>query len=542
MFVKKVILLTAALAAVLLLLAVVGQVTLGKEIRIGTVQDLARAALGLAPTTGPDSGIVPSPGDILLISPLSSETGGVSGMSSGSISSPIVVAVPGIVIRASGGPETVQIRGTGTVVVVVGDNVTIEGLTISGGTIGIDASRAKHVKILKNALYGNVTGIRCADSEDMLIASNKILNNNIGIEISNTSRVEVSNNSIRHNEVGIEVSGWSFSVDIKENNISRNTAFGIDASRNSTVVKACYNWWGCPSGPYHPTKNPNGCGNRVSDNVDFCPPWIVPLPPPPPLLIIKRLNCPTTAITGTVWTCTVEVENAGTEERTLEIILAVKRKAEYLIMKSVTKTVSPGATTSVTFDYLFPEAGDYTIELLMDDEVEHIDVTVTSAVVGIESVCAQHSGEPNIINDEDILWCVGLWVRDEDVPGTGMKIDDSKMLELIEWWISGRPVAGSSVPESLESLTVDRIIARWHSATTTLTVQGSNIASVELDVFNLAGQRVFKERSPGNTVTFKGLSDTGRVLANGVYLYLITVQGYDGQVIQSEVRKLVILR
>ncbi|MDF1571241.1 MAG: dockerin type I domain-containing protein, partial [Bacteroidales bacterium] len=32
-------------------------------------------------------------------------------------------------------------------------------------------------------------------------------------------------------------------------------------------------WWNDPSGPYHPTLNPGGLGERVSDNVDFDP-WI----------------------------------------------------------------------------------------------------------------------------------------------------------------------------------------------------------------------------------------------------------------------------
>jgi hypothetical protein len=31
-------------------------------------------------------------------------------------------------------------------------------------------------------------------------------------------------------------------------------------------------------------------------------------------------------------------------------------------------------------------------------------------------------------------------------------------------------------------------------------------------------------------------------MANGVYLYVVTVKGWDGSIIRSEVRKLVILR
>jgi len=37
------------------------------------------------------------------------------------------------------------------------------------------------------------------------------------------------------------------------------------------TAKNC--WWNDPSGPYHPTLNPDGLGERVSDNVDFDP-WI----------------------------------------------------------------------------------------------------------------------------------------------------------------------------------------------------------------------------------------------------------------------------
>jgi hypothetical protein len=39
------------------------------------------------------------------------------------------------------------------------------------------------------------------------------------------------------------------------------------------LVNAENNWWGDVSGPYHPTENPDGLGNPVSDYVDFIP-WL----------------------------------------------------------------------------------------------------------------------------------------------------------------------------------------------------------------------------------------------------------------------------
>lgn len=43
-------------------------------------------------------------------------------------------------------------------------------------------------------------------------------------------------------------------------------------------VNAVNNWWGSSSGPFHPTLNPDGSGDPVSDRVDFIP-WKKMLPP-----------------------------------------------------------------------------------------------------------------------------------------------------------------------------------------------------------------------------------------------------------------------
>jgi len=58
------------------------------------------------------------------------------------------------------------------------------------------------------------------------------------------------------------------------NNIYNNGLYGArvnGAPTNSFILDAECNWWGYHSGPYHPTLNPFGLGNQVSDNVDFVP-------------------------------------------------------------------------------------------------------------------------------------------------------------------------------------------------------------------------------------------------------------------------------
>ena len=52
-----------------------------------------------------------------------------------------------------------------------------------------------------------------------------------------------------------------------------NHDYGIMNFTPGTIIKAENLWWGSKSGPYHPTSNPTGSGNSVSDGVDFIP-WL----------------------------------------------------------------------------------------------------------------------------------------------------------------------------------------------------------------------------------------------------------------------------
>ncbi|MBA4312105.1 MAG: hypothetical protein C0417_05705 [Chlorobiaceae bacterium] len=53
------------------------------------------------------------------------------------------------------------------------------------------------------------------------------------------------------------------------NEIYNNTNYGVQNTSSGVTINARHNWWGDPSGPYHPVTNPNGLGNSVSDYVDY---------------------------------------------------------------------------------------------------------------------------------------------------------------------------------------------------------------------------------------------------------------------------------
>jgi len=75
-----------------------------------------------------------------------------------------------------------------------------------------------------------------------------------------------------------------------------------------------------------------------------------------------------------------------------------------------------------------------------------------------------------------------------------------------------------------------------------IAVQGEGIERMQLSVYDLSGQRVYRQSTTETRLTWRLNTDGGHRVANGVYLYLVTAYGVDGQATRSEVRKLVVLR
>jgi hypothetical protein len=74
-------------------------------------------------------------------------------------------------------------------------------------------------------------------------------------------------------------------------------------------------------------------------------------------------------------------------------------------------------------------------------------------------------------------------------------------------------------------------------------IDGQGVSSAQVEVFDLKGRKVFDSGEvQDNTFTWNLQNNAGQRLANGVYLYVVRVRGFKGEVYVSEVRKLVILR
>ncbi|MGF3554939.1 MAG: right-handed parallel beta-helix repeat-containing protein [Thermoplasmatota archaeon] len=89
----------------------------------------------------------------------------------------------------------------------------------------------------------------------------------------------VEYNNIYNNMMGVQIVP-NINIHINLNKIFNNSDFGAISDPYWDGTKYVYenldainNWWGDATGPYHPSTNPNGTGNKVTDYVTYNP-WI----------------------------------------------------------------------------------------------------------------------------------------------------------------------------------------------------------------------------------------------------------------------------
>ena len=99
------------------------------------------------------------------------------------------------------------------------------------------------------------------------------LNSDFGIWLEDVaSTAVISNNSVSgYQDAGISLTNSELTL--YDNSFSGNDTYAVENLTASLTVDARSNWWGDSSGPYHPTANPTGAGDPVSDNVLFNP-WL----------------------------------------------------------------------------------------------------------------------------------------------------------------------------------------------------------------------------------------------------------------------------
>lgn len=194
------------------------------------------------------------------------------------------------------------------------NNISNNYANIGGGGIlvfvGCSANITNNTITNNTALTGG--GGLCFQTSTSVIKFNQIKNNTCAIEGAGIEFCWGSQAVVDSNEI---LDNYGDGIYCKENStpiLHLNTIcghspnYGVRNIDPSVTVDATNNWWGDPTGPYHPVMNPGGLCNPVSDYVLFDP-WIVP---------VELTSFTATSIAGEVllnWSTATEVNNLGFE-------------------------------------------------------------------------------------------------------------------------------------------------------------------------------------------------------------------------------------
>lgn len=135
----------------------------------------------------------------------------------------------------------------------------------------------------------------------------------------------------------------------------------------------------------------------------------------------------------------------------------------------------------------------------------------------------------NQLDDFEFFAAIDQWV-------TG-QISDQLFFPVLDAWVAQTPVK-----EAGASLRSVALLIRSIKGSVTFAVRGSVIVSMALEIFDPNGQRIFVQQAAGTRLTWSLRKMSGEPVANGVYLYRLTVRGINGEVLRNEVKRLVVLR
>ncbi len=173
----------------------------------------------------------------------------------------------------------------------------------------------------------------------------------------------------------------------------------------------------------------------------------------------------------------------------------------------------------------FPEA-HLSKYLQVLDQINRVSFTVgaTNGVVNVNAMC------------QNVITTLGLTLN----PEMEIILTDANGLQSqpynVSWnCVNQQPLALASSAQALH-------IQPMAGGGLNITTLATDIQSIQLDVFNTAGKRVFSQKEQSGALNYQGLNDDGNFLANGVYFYVITIQKSTGVTERGSIQKMMVLR
>lgn len=146
--------------------------------------------------------------------------------------------------------------------------------------------------------------------------------------------------------------------------------------------------------------------------------------------------------------------------------------------------------------------------------------------IGVKQFDTNNNG---VIDDPEFFTAIDQWVAG--------RITDALFFQVLDAWVAQTPITSSSV----KGLSLKAVELSASANALTFAASGQGITSMGVKIYDLSGRTIFAQETPGTRLIWN-LSANGQPVANGVYLYMVTVRGADGQILTTEVKKLVVLR
>lgn len=140
------------------------------------------------------------------------------------------------------------------------------------------------------------------------------------------------------------------------------------------------------------------------------------------------------------------------------------------------------------------------------------------------------------LDDPEFFAMIDQWVDGQ--------IGDTLFFAGVDAWVGQTNVCDAISASSVSALSIDAVSLETNVATsaTTFVVNGQGIEGLNVEVLSLDGTSIFSQTAAGTHLTWNQSATNGAPVANGTYLYVVTVEGADGQTLTSEVGKLAVVR
>jgi len=139
------------------------------------------------------------------------------------------------------------------------------------------------------------------------------------------------------------------------------------------------------------------------------------------------------------------------------------------------------------------------------------------------------TNDNGLIDDSEFFAALDQWV-------TG-QISDQLFFAVLNAWVSQTSASGNAA--SSPNFVSLAIYAQKDDMA--FVMKGLEIARLAVEVFDLNGRRVFVQETEGTRLTWNLKTDSGKPVASGVYLYVVTALRFDGHIVR-EMKKLVVSR